>query len=71
MLDGESVNWLAQLFVADDVGGLRVQLAHVLLMEAQREALHLRQLAAGLQHHQDAHQAQQKVDCRGRGAAAG
>lgn len=67
VLDSESVHWLVQLLVADDVGGLRVQLAHVLLLEAQREALHLRQLAAGLQYHQDAHQAQQQVDCGGRG----
>lgn len=66
VLDGEAVHRLAQLLAADDVGRLRVQLAHVLLLEAQREALHLRQLAAGLQHHEDADQAQQQVDCRGR-----
>lgn len=65
MMDGEAVQGLGEqvagVLPLDDVRRLRVQLAHVLVVEAQREALHLGELAARLQHNQDAHQAQQQV----------
>lgn len=60
------VRWVGQLvahvILIDDVGGLGVQLPNGFSVKPLPEALHLGKLAARLQHHQDAHQAQQQVD---------
>lgn len=53
---------VGHVILVDDVGGLRVQLPNVFLIEPLSEASHLGKFATRLQHHQDTHQAQQQVD---------
>lgn len=64
MIQGVS-KLITQVILVDDVGGLRVQLPNFVFVEPLFEASDLWELAAGLQHHQDKHQAEQQVDCDG------